>query len=90
MATISEIDTTETHGSTGSTASMAFGRTRRSTSPATTGRKTICRMDSAIDEALTGMYSPASQRASTGVTRGASKVEMEVMVTESATSPRAR
>ena len=37
-----------------------------------------------------GMYRPASQRVSTGVSSGARRVEIEVIVTDSATSPRAR
>ena len=40
--------------------------------------------------ASTGMYWPASQLVSSGVMSGASRVEMEVMVTLRATSPLAR
>ncbi len=60
------------------------------TSPSSTGNSTICTMDHAIEPASTGMYSPASHSASTGVSRGASRVETVVIATERATSPLAR
>jgi len=60
------------------------------TMPAMTGTSTTLTMDHAIDAAETGMYSPANHKVNSGVRMGAKSVEMEVMVTESATSPRAK
>lgn len=46
-------------------------------------------MEAAISPAFSGMYRPASHSVSAGVNSGASSVDTEVMVTDSATSARA-
>ena len=81
---------TETQGMAGRTLSTALVNRTRTTRPPTTGTRTILTMLMAMEPASTGMYWPASQRVSSGVMSGASRVEMEVMVTLRATSPLAR
>ena len=81
---------TDTHGSAGSTRSIQERSSQRTNSPATIGISTICTMDIAIAPASTGSSVPASHRVSSGVKIGASRVDTEVMVTDSATSPLAR
>ncbi len=89
-ATITAMPSTETHGSTGSKRSTTRGSVRRTTSPASTGRRTIRAIDVAMAAPSSGIYAPASHSVRNGVSSGASSVEMDVMVTDTATSPRAR
>ena len=90
MHTMVEMAATEIHGN----AALIFATTRGISMPmrmpATTGMSTTFTMDHAMAEAETGMYSPASHKVSNGVRTGANRVEMDVMVTDKATSPRAR
>jgi hypothetical protein len=81
---------TDTQGMAGRTRSTARGSSARTTRPPTTGTRTISTIDRAMDAASTGRYWPASHPVSRGVMTGARRVDMEVIVTDRATSPRAR
>ena len=87
---MTEIARTDNHGRTGRSASVTRVRTRRKTTPAMTGSKTIVAIVCAMPAPSRGMYFPASQRVSSGVRTGARSVDIEVIATDSATSPRAR
>ena len=63
---------------------------KRTIKPPRTGARTISRMFFAIAAPSTGIREPTSQAVSSGVMRGASSVEIEVMVTDRATSAFAR
>ena len=82
--------TTETHGMAGRIGSKTRGSSRRSTRPPSTGMSTICRMLRAMPAPSTAMNWPARSSVSVGVRIGASSVETEVMVTDSAVSALAR
>lgn len=55
-----------------------------------TGSSTTTAMERAMAAPFSGMYALTSHSVSRGVSRGASRVEIDVMVTDTATSPRAR
>ena len=88
--TMRAIATTASHGRAGATRSTSRSRNTETAMPATTGTSTTKRMVVAMSAKDTGSDSPASHSASAGVTTGASSVEIDVIVTESATSPRAK
>eukprot|EP01135_Chromosphaera_perkinsii_P009853 Nk52_evm1s1927 gene=Nk52_evmTU1s1927 len=81
---------TLTQGRAGRIRSIAERSRARTTRPPMTGISTIFTMDIAMLPASTGSREPASHSVSTGVSSGASRVEIEVMVTDRAVSPLAR
>src|SRR5699024_224672 len=84
--TTSEMPATLTHGRAGRIRSTSRPAISRTTRPPSTGISTICTIDRAIEPASTGRYEPASHRVSIGVNSGASRVEIEVIVTDGAVS----
>ena len=81
---------TEIQGRSGRIFSTSWPATKRTIKPPSTGARTINRMFCAIAAPSTGIREPTSQAVSSGVMRDASRVEIEVMVTDSATSAFAR
>src|SRR5699024_8514318 len=88
--TMEEMASTEIQGSTGVMRATTFGNSRRTTRPPITGIRTTLTMSQAIAPAFNGMYCPANHSVSIGVSKGAKSVDTDVMVTDKATSPRAR
>ena len=88
--TISVMAMTATSGATGRTRRLASGKRHLSSAPATTGTMTTCTVSSRRSAVGTSTRCPASKAVSVGVMTTASSVEPAVMVTERATSARAR
>ena len=81
---------TEIHGRIGRIFSTILFARKRTAKPPRTGARTISRMFFVIAAPSTGIREPTSHAVSIGVMSGASSVEIEVMVTDSATSAFAR
>ena len=81
---------TATSGATGRMRRLAAGKRHLSRAPATTGTMTTCTVSSRRSAVGTSTRRPARAAVSAGVMTTASSVEPAVMVTDSATSARAR
>ena len=79
-----------THGSAGRTLSTALLAITRSSRPRPTGMRTVWTSDHIIPAPSTSAVFPASHSMSRGVIIGETRVDTEVIATDSATSPLAR
>ena len=87
---INTMASTEISGSTSMAAAVCLRNRVCATTPSTMGSSTICKMDISIVVAETSIHWLANRKNTAGVSRGASRVLIEVTATESATLPRAR